>query len=118
MSNRITVADPHRLRPRHAGVPVVARVTHKEATALARRSACLLCGATGSAVPAHFPHHRRRRTFPDVWDVRNWVPLCGQPGACHDLIDSRAGGQMDDDCAARELAREKVLGRAREWWPA
>ena len=91
---------------------------HRAATQLAHQSACLLCGSIGTCIPAHFPHHRRRRPGGAVWDRANWVPLCGQPGACHDLIDWRVGGVSDADCALRDEARECVLERARDsWWP-
>jgi hypothetical protein len=88
---------------------------HRAASELAQRSPCLLCGKVGTCVPAHFPHHRRRRTWPAVWDRRNWLPLCDE---CHSFIDGRTGGQMDDDCTRRDEARSFVAEAARAWWGA
>ena len=89
---------------------------HKAASRLAHESKCLLCGAKGTCVPAHFPHHRARRTFAEIWDRRNWVPLCGQPGACHDYADWRVGGSRPADCRRRDAVRALILERAKAWW--
>lgn len=89
---------------------------HELATALAREQHCILCGAHGFSVPAHFPRHRGSGgRWPDPWHPSHWVPLCG---GCHDWIDGRTGGQMDDDCARRERDRHLVNVRATvNWWP-
>lgn len=111
---------PLRRKSRLRSRPKRSTPEHRAATELAHRSACLLCEKTGTCVPAHFPHHRGRRGEPDAWHPRKWVPLCGEPGSCHDFIDSRAGGVLDEEvCAQRKGARALVLERAKEkWWPA
>ena len=91
---------------------------HIAATRLARDSACLLCGKVGTCVPAHFPRHRGSGgRFENDWDRQHWVPLCGEPGACHDYTDGRSGGVTAFAREMRESDRALLLAKAeREWW--
>jgi hypothetical protein len=88
---------------------------HDAATALAGESACRFPGCTQvGCVPAHWPHHRRRRTWPRVWDVRNWIPLCPEH---HDFIDGRTGGVINPAaCEARGRARAYLAIVSPMWW--
>src|SRR5665647_3890387 len=54
---------------------------HRAATLIASASDCLLCERLG-CVPAHWPRHRGLGGGHAGWDLREWVPLCGQ---CHDI---------------------------------
>lgn len=86
-------------------------MTHKEASRAAAESACLLCGRTGSCVPAHFPKHTGMGGGKDKWNPELWVPLCGQPGACHDLVDGRNGIGSAKGHQKWVTARETVSAR-------
>lgn len=66
-------------------------MNHAEATALAHELPCELCGSTGTCVPAHYPRHTGAGGSKTKWDREKWIPLCGMPGRCHDLVDGRNG---------------------------
>lgn len=97
---------------------------HEAAAELARNSLCLLCGRIGSCVPAHFPRHRGSGgRWRHPWHRKHWVPLCSAPhderrGSCHDWIDGRTGGQINEEtCQERERERAELLARKRRlWW--
>lgn len=89
---------------------------HVAATALARKSKCLICGERGTCVPAHWPHHRGSGgKWANEWARELWVPACGEPGACHQLIDRQLGVSE-----AIEKERQKALRilevAAPAWW--
>jgi hypothetical protein len=75
---------------------------------------CLLCGATGSCVPAHFPKHTGMGGSKDKWDLDRWIPLCGLPGSCHDLVDGRNGIGSKKGHAAWLKARTTLYARLPE----
>ncbi len=85
---------------------------HRQATEAAKTMACTLCGRKGSCVPAHFPHHRGMGGRKGYWQRKHWTPLCGEMGACHDLIDGRngVGSQRGHErwIAARQKLRETL----------
>jgi hypothetical protein len=86
-------------------------MTHKEATALAAESHCLVCHAT-PCEPCHWPRHRGSGgRFENDWDQSVWVPLCR---VCHDIVDGRNG----TSAKAREgtkIANYVVKVRAHDW---
>ena len=90
---------------------------HAAATALAATSACLLCGSSGTCVPAHFPRHRGSGgRWKHPWARKRWVPACGEPGACHDMIDGRAGSTISGG-ERLERIRAALLAKAHKtWW--
>jgi hypothetical protein len=66
-------------------------MTHKQATALAGESSCLVCGTTPCS-PCHWPRHRGSGgRFENEWDPENWIPACRK---CHDKMDARNGASL------------------------
>ena len=88
---------------------------HDAATQLARVSACLVCGKVGSCVPAHFPRARGWRGEPHPWHPRKWIPACGEPGACYQLLDRQLGVSAPIE-ERRQEALVKLEARAPLWW--
>lgn len=68
---------------------------HRKATALAAKCRCLNCNAPAPSVCAHFPVHRGMGGANAGWSTDEWVPLCGEPGGCHDILDRRNGASSD-----------------------
>jgi hypothetical protein len=89
---------------------------HREATDLAHNSFCLLCGREGMCVPAHFPVHRGMGGRWGYWGPSKWVPLCGEPGGCHDLVDGRLGIGSQKGWERWRQARKDVSSRLLLWW--
>ena len=84
---------------------------HRAATLIAAASDCLLCERLG-CVPAHWPRHRGLGGGHAGWDLREWVPLCGQ---CHDIADAR-NGVSKARCQDTATARDRLRELAPAWW--
>jgi hypothetical protein len=86
-------------------------MTHKQATALAAESKCLVCG-TSPCSPCHWPRHRGSGgRFDNEWDVEHWVPLCKKH---HDELDARNGVSPAQSEQTR-ITRYIVKAKARDW---
>jgi hypothetical protein len=84
-------------------------MTHKEATALAAESHCLVCHAT-PCEPCHTTH-RGMGGAKAGWEAHEWVPLCRKH---HNELDARNG--VSARCTEQtRITRYIVNVKARDW---
>lgn len=93
------------------------KAARKAASQLAAVQPCLLCGKRGTCVPAHFPKHvgMGGSSDPAWYAPDKWVPLCGEPGACHDLVDGRLGTASPEGHNAWARAVNAVAAKKAAW---